>query len=478
MLIWLVLIPLIASLLIGICKFPARGTAVLSAILSFVFGLWAMYDFSVSSNADLSCWTGIAGVNLQFTLAPAMSKVMLLLTILVTLATVVGTRAPEGRGASWYNSALLISAGATGAFLSNNIISFFAFHELALIPTFVMVGLFGRGDKRTIAWRATVYLGVASMVLLAALLMIVLQLGHTFTEVGAAIRAGVELKYGCVIGGMLLAGFGTLVSLFPFHSWAAPLYASAPTPVAMMHAGVLKKFGLYGLFMFAPLINACFAPWNNILLILLVGNVIWVGYVTVNQKRLDLMLGNSSVMHMGYIFLAFAALVASNGLNSWAIIGAALLMLAHGLSIAMLFLLCGQIEAKTKTLELGSLGGLGQKLPRLCFLFCLSAIATIVMPGLANFAGEFAVFFSGFAGFNGSFGTLQIVTIICLWGLVISAVYMLRAYRSIFLGDMSRAVQRVEGGLTPQDYSAAVFLAATLLIFGLLPSLVTSFFPW
>lgn len=237
MLIWLVLIPLIASALIGLCKAPARPTALLSATLTLALGIWALVSFDDCA----SCWSRFQGLDLQLTLAPAMAKVMLLLTILVTFATVLGTNPPKGGEASWYNSALLISAGATGAFLSNNIISFFAFHELALIPTFVMIGLYGRGDKRTTAWRATLYLGLASMVLLAALLMIGTQAGFTFSGLQDFIQSGQPLENAELIGALLIAGFGTLISLFPFHSWAAPAHASAPAPVAMMHAGVLKN---------------------------------------------------------------------------------------------------------------------------------------------------------------------------------------------------------------------------------------------
>ena len=120
------------------------------------------------------------------------------------------------------------------------------------------------------AWRATLYLGLASMVLLAALLMIGTQAGFTFSGLKDFMASGRELAHAELIGALLIAGFGTLISLFPFHSWAAPAYASAPAPVAMMHAGVLKKFGLYGLFMFQPLMETGFLPWTNILLVLLV----------------------------------------------------------------------------------------------------------------------------------------------------------------------------------------------------------------
>jgi len=315
------------------------------------------------------------------------------------------------------------------------------------------------------------------MVLLAALLMIGTQAGFTFSGLKDFMASGRELAHAELIGALLIAGFGTLISLFPFHSWAAPAYASAPAPVAMMHAGVLKKFGLYGLFMFQPLMETGFLPWTNILLVLLVCNVIWVGYVTVNQKRLDLLLGNSSVMHMGYIFLAFAALVVSGSAeaNPWALKGAALLMLAHGLTIALLFLLCGQIEKQTGTLEINSLGGLSTRLPCMAFVFGLAGMASIGLPGLANFPGEFMVFFSGFAGFSNGFGPVQIATILCLWGLVIGAVYMLRAYRNIFQGDLSKA-SAYATGLQPSERAANCFLVIALAVFGFFPTLVLQFF--
>ena len=135
----------------------------------------------------------------------------------------------------------------------------------------------------------------------------------------------------------LLIGFGILISLFPFHSWAPQAYASAPTPLAMLHAGVLKKFGLYGSIRVAiPLFPAGAQNWAWLLLVLLVGNIIYVGLATVGKSKLDLMLGYSSVMHMGYIFLGIAAF------NSVGLSGAALLMFAHGLSISALFAIAGQ----------------------------------------------------------------------------------------------------------------------------------------
>lgn len=472
MLIALVLIPLIAAFLSGFCKLPARSTALAAAVLNLLVGIMAFY-------ADPAlCPAYNAGNVFGLMLGFGIQQVMVALTLIITLAAVIGMTAPREHSAMWYNSTLLISAGALGAFMSNTLIGFFSFHELALIPTFLMIGIYGRGHKRAIAWRATLYLGLGSLVLLAGLLLLMFHSNcHTFTQLAELKKIGGDMAYGNIIPALLLVGFGTLISLFPFHSWAAPAYASAPAPIAMMHAGVLKKFGLYGLFMFASVLPGdFFAAWNPVLLVLLLGNVLWVGWVTINQKRLDLTLGNSSVMHMGYIFLAFAALVSAGSpeANPIAYKGGIMLMLGHGLSIAMLFLLCGTIDRSTKTLEYASLGGLGTRLPKLAFLFGLAAMASIGLPGFANFPGEFLVFFSGFKGwFNGSapLGPLQITTILCLWGLVISAVYMLRAYRNVFQGASTRITEEAQPLLMRERLAAAV-LGIVLVAVGLYPNLV------
>ena len=488
MLIWLILIPLLASACIGFLRTPGRATALVSAFLTLVLGVSAILMFMYGDGMD--GYSEICGLRSQFTLSLPLSRIMLLLTVVVTFAAILGMRAPSPQAErSWSISALLLSAGATGAFLSDHIISFYAFHELALIPTFVMIGFYGRGERRTIAWRATIYLGLASMVLLAGLVLLCIGLHCWYFSSIQIMLATAQISLSApLVSGLLLVGFGTLVSLFPFHSWAAPAYASAPTPIAMLHAGVLKKFGLYGLFTiawaFGPYCMALFGSWVNGLLVLLLGNILWVGYVTIAQSRLDNMLGNSSVMHMGYIFLAFAAYVVSGASNALALQGAAILMLAHGLSISMLFLLNGQIEAQTRTLELSAMGGLARKLPLLGFLFGLAGMASIGLPLLANFAGEFTIFLSCFAGWtpqttavtnaccsSWGLGPVQITVIIALWGLVISAVYMLRAIRRIFEADPSPATERATR-LSCSDILSASLLGALLLLFGIAPFLL------
>ena len=500
MLALLVLIPL-AAFVAMLAGAPARKTAIAAGAANLILGLWAACSWKEDMWSVSLPVLEKPALHLAFAFTDGMSVIMVLLSVIVTLAALLSGKAPAGRELLYYGSSLLISAGAIGAFAATDLFFFYAFHELALIPTFLMIGILGRGDRKDAAWKITIYLGFGSIILLAGLVWLA-NIAGTF-DIPTMVRAVQEgslvidpaAQKG--IAGLLIIGFGVLVSLFPFHSWAAPAYASAPAPTAMLHAGVLKKFGLYGLLRLAiPMVPEGMQAWLIPLLVMLVGNILWVGLVTINQKRLDLMLGNSSVMHMGYIFLAIAALAASyqgdalagvieNGesmtlvskgvgfLNTLAQPAAVLLMFGHGISIAMLFGLADKIERSTGTLELTDLGGLAKSAPGLAFLFGMVGMASIGLPGLANFAGEVLVFLSAFRNYDpaAGLGPVQIACILAIWGVVISAVYMLRAYRSIFQGPSVKATEAA-ADLTFADRIPALLLAVALLAVGLFPNLL------
>jgi len=402
-----------------------------------------------------------------------LSLVMLLLTSIVALAAVWVAPRPEKLERSprlYYACLLFIVAGATGAFASLDLFFFYAFHELALIPTFLLIGIWGTGDRVAAAWKITIYLALGSFILLIGLIGLYLNIPaeiRTFSIPELQLLAANIIPPPDWIYLCLLFGFGILVSLFPFHTWAPQAYASAPAPAAMLHAGVLKKFGLYGMLRVAlPLMPHAAQQWTWLLLILLVGNILYVGLVTIAQKRLDTMLGYSSVMHMGYIFLGIASM------NMLGLSGAALLMFAHGISIAVLFALAGQVRQQTGTLEFSQLGGLAKPLPFLGFTFGLAAFASIGLPGFGNFASEILVFFGAFAhiGRGLDFSKFQVATVVALWGVVISAVYMLRAYRAAFLGETNKrwtSLSDLCGCLRPP----IVILLAVLLLAGFRPQL-------
>jgi len=476
MLTLLVALPILAfiAILLGT---PARQTAVGAAAINLVIGLGSVFSWE----HEIWEWSVAVlekpAIHLGFDYLDGMSLVMVLLSVIVTFAAVLSGKAPVGSEKLYYGSSLLIAAGAIGAFVSTDLFFFYAFHEMALIPTFLMIGILGRGDRRGIAWKITIYLGLGSLVLLAGLVWLA-SLAGTFDLREMKDFAGtIDPAAQKGIAALLIIGFGTLVSLFPFHSWAAPAYASAPAPTAMLHAGVLKKFGLYGMLRVAvPMVPEGLHDWLTPLLVLLLGNILWVGFVTLSQKRLDTMLGSSSVMHMGYIFLAIAALIAFPE-NDLAVPAAVLLMFAHGISIALLFGLADRIERSTGSLDFADMGGLAKSAPAMAFLFGIGAMASIGLPGLANFAGEVLVFLSAFRDYvpADGLGPVQIACILAIWGVVISAVYMLRAFRNIFQGPAVKCTAQA-ADLTLADHVPAGLLVIALLAVGCYPNLLLQFF--
>ncbi len=476
----IIFLPILAAIAIG-AGAPARVTALAATGANFVLGLFAWFLFDRAKEGfQLTASRPIVNVpEIGFNVGiDGLSLIMLLLTVIVSFCAIWMAPKVEKREKMYFISLLLIAAGALGAFCSTDIFFFYAFHELALIPTFLMIGIWGSGDDRVgVAWKITIYLAVGSIVLLAGLIALQSQLSaesltfdfETLRE-RAAVAGTISSEAQGWIFLTLLVGFGILVSLFPFHAWAAPAYASAPAPTSMLHAGVLKKFGLYGLLRFTPMLPEGLEQWRSLLIILLLGNILFVGFVTLAQKHLDTMLGNSSVMHMGYVFLGIASWNVASG-EPIGLTGAVLLMFGHGVSIALLFGLCGKLRERVGTVELSRLGGLGKHVPVFSVIFGMAVFASAGLPGFANFSGEVMVFFGGFQGYQGGELTLlQIGTILALWGVVISAVYLLRAYRDIFLGE-ERDSSKTTSDVVALQRIPCVILVVALLVIGFYPKL-------
>src|SRR5437867_5333768 len=467
MVLFVIFCPIVAAILIMIGA-PARKMAVAASVLTLGATLLLLASFSpeqhdfqevtsfpISSEWHLSFTTGIDGLSLA----------LVLLAAIVTVAAVWFAGKIDKYQNAFYACLLFISGGAIGAFASLDLFFFYAFHELALIPTFLLIGIWGGGNRVAAAWKITIYLAIGSFILLLGLILLYQSVPTASRSFDIrALKAAASL--GQISGDaqrhiylLLLIGFGILTSLFPFHTWAPEAYAAAPAPAAMLHAGILKKFGLYGLLRLAiPLLPEGARHWTNLLVLLLLGNIIYVGLVTIAQKRLDWMLGYSSVMHIGYIFLGIASA------SILGVTGAVVLMFAHGLSIALLFALAGELRKRTGTLVFDELGGLAKVMPFAGLAFGFGVFAAIGLPGLANFAGEIMIFFGAFK--NGwamdRFHIFQIATVLALWGVVISTVYMLRAYRKTFMGTLSERWKEVV------DLRPALRIPVALVIIGLL----------
>src|SRR5436190_2156356 len=473
MLLFVVLCPIATAVLI-IAGAPARLTALVAAIsnLFVTLLLLSRFDQVAAGFQFASSFVVSADWRIHFAFGvDGLSLLMLLLATSVSVAAVWFAGRIDNYERAFYACLLFIAAGAIGAFASIDLFFFYAFHELALIPTFLLIGIWGTGNRSRAAWKITIYLTLGSFVLLIGLILLYQSVpasARTFdirelqaATVAHAIAAPAQRH----IYLLLLIGFGVLISLFPFHSWAPEAYASAPAPVAMLHAGVLKKFGLYGLLRLAiPLLPEGAQHWSNLLVILLLGNIIYIGLVTIAQKRLDWMLGYSSVMHMGYIFLGIASA------TILATTGAVVLIFAHGLSIALLFAIAGELRQRTGTLAFDELGGLARIMPFAGLAFGFGVFAAVGLPGFANFAGEIMIFFGAFKrGWTmDGFHIFQIATVLALWGVVISTVYMLRAYRKTFMGTLSEQwKQLVE--LRPTLRVPVTLLVGALICCGFFP---------
>ncbi len=356
---------------------------------------------------------------------------------------------------------LFMLGGLMGTFASVDVFFFYFFHEFALIPTFIMIGVWGGAGRRGAAIEMTIYLTLGALLSLLGLIAL-------YVQSGADSFSLLELRHYLTaqplaetvqsnIFALLLFGFGILVSLFPFHSWAPKGYAVAPTGAAMLHAGVLKKFGLYGLLQIAaPLLPLGAVHWFPWIIWLALGNILLIGLVTMAQKDLKMMLGYSSVMHMGYAFLGIATFSAVG------VGGALLMMIAHGLSVALLFMLSTCIYHRSQTFDMSAMGGLATKAPVLSAFFVAATMASIGLPGFGNFWGEFTIF----AGLGESELTRWIVAPAAV-GIIISAIYGLRAVANIFFGQPKEAfVERLNGDAI-EDLKAFEKLPALILIAGL-----------
>ncbi len=412
--------------------------------------------------------TGLGDFGIYLTLGlNGISLPLFFLAGIVGLAAGIHALHSDAARRQLYLSLLLImQGGLMGTFASVDVFFFYFFHELALIPTFVMIGIWGGFGRRAAAIEMTVYLTLGALVsLLGLLLLYQASGGDSFSLITireALASRPLDETLSRNIFGLLLFGFGILVSLFPFHSWAPRGYAAAPTAAAMLHAGVLKKFGLYGLIQIAyPLLPQGAADWGPLLLWLALGNVVLIGVITMAQRDLKQMVGYSSVMHMGYCFLGLLTF------DAIGVGGAVLLMFAHGLSVALLFMLSTAVFHRTQTYDMKEMGGLAGKTPILAGMFVAATFASIGLPGFANFWGEFAIFVS-------LWHYEPWVLVPAAAGIVISAIYGLRAVAWVFFGQPSEALREHWRDNETVDLKQGERLSATLLFSGLL---IVGFFP-
>lgn len=449
-----------------------RAGALLATLLSAVLAIVMFVGFASAPAVEgfryhqVIPWVESMGISYRVGVDGINVGLMLMGALVAFAAACVAWEVRE-REKEFYILLLVMAGGILGAFASLDLFFFFFFHELALVPTFLMIGIWGRGERRNYAtFQITLYLSLGALIALAGLILLYLQSGaSTFgiPELTAHVRQNpIAAPMQQIIFPLLLFGFGILVSLWPFHTWAPLGYSSAPTPTAMLHAGVLKKFGLYGLIRVAiPMLPQGAATWMQVLAWLCLGNLLYCGWVAMRQKDFSFLVGYSSVAHMGFIFLGIATL------NLVGVSGAVFVMIAHGFLAALTFALNGHIYQQTGTLEFDRLGGLLRPLPFVGAALMMAAFAGCGLPGFASFVGEVTVFF-------GAWEEFPLVTVLACWGaLFVGAVYMLRAVRCILHGPADAKWASVKDASNLWRRTPFALLLAAMLVFGCFPRLLT-----
>ncbi len=412
-------------------------------------GPWAMGDKGISLSL------GVDGI----------SALMVLLTGIVMFTGVLVSWNIAERNKEFFVLYFLLLAGVFGVFVSVDLFFLFFFYELAVLPMYLLIGVWGSSSdfgtfirtKEYGAMKLTVYLVAGSVLIWIALLAIFVQadLG-TFNMVDIGEQGEFSPTFQRVFFPFLMVGFGVLAGLWPFHTWSPDGHVAAPTAVSMVHAGVLMKLGAYGILRVGiGLLPEGAEDWMPVLIGLGTVNVIYGAVSAMGQRDLKYVIGYSSVSHMGYVLMGIATL------HHLGVSGAVLQMFSHGIMTALFFAVVGAIYDRTHTRDIGVLEGMAKRMGMTATLFAVAGLASLGLPGLSGFVAELLVFL-------GLFQTYPLLGVLGVVGAAMTAVYILRLMAKVFFGEMSDKWSD-QTDISRREGFAAGVLASFILVMGLFP---------
>lgn len=441
-LLFLLIIPLLTIIGVVLVKDVSHvrwvSAAGMSAQLMFSFVLlYLFYQQRNSGNTDamlfVSTTTWYESFNIQFKVGvDGISVAMILLTSIVTFAGMFASWQVDQLSKEFFISLIILAGGVFGFFISLDLFTMFLFYEMAVIPMYLLIGIWGSGPKEYSAMKLTLMLMGGSALLLVGLLGIYFnsapdggRLTFDLTEIA---KIHIPLSAQMFFFPFTFIGFGVLGALFPFHTWSPDGHASAPTAVSMLHAGVLMKLGGYGCFRVAMYLlpeAAHSLAW--IFIILTAISVVYGAFGAIWQKDLKYINAYSSVSHCGLVLFALLMM------NETATRGAILQMISHGLMTALFFALIGMIYGRTHTRMISEMGGLMKVMPFLSVVYVIAGLASLGLPGLSGFVAEMTIFVGSFQHTD-TFH--RVATIVACSSIVITAVYILRVVGILLLGPI------------------------------------------
>jgi NADH-quinone oxidoreductase subunit M len=436
MLLALILIPVAGGLLAWFCgtvqasaaRWVALATLLIELAVTLAVGFHGTPAAAGSWLAETRLpWIPPLGVALRLDL-DGMSLLLILLTSVLAIVSILASWTEIVEHVGLFHLLLLLTiAGVMGVFLALDLFLFFVFWELMLVPMYFLIVVFGHEQRAYAGIKFFIFTQGSGLLMLAAILALVLAHSHstgTLTfDYAALLGTSLDPRVAFWIMLGFFVAFVVKLPAFPFHSWLPDAHTQAPTAGSVILAGVMLKTGAYGLLRFVvPLFPQAAHQFAPLAMLLGVIGILYGGILAFAQTDMKRLVAYSSVSHMGFVLL---------GVFAWSALafrGVVIQMLAHGLTTGALFIVVGLLQQRLHTRDMQQMGGLAARIPRLSGLALLFVIATLGLPGLANFVGEFLVL-------AGSFGANAVLTGIAASGLVISVIYALALFQRAFQGE-------------------------------------------
>lgn len=405
----------------------------------------------------------IPSFNIRYKLGvDGMSLVMVVLNAVILFTGVLASWGVTHRAKEFFILLLLLGGGVFGVFTSFDLFVFFVLYEVAVLPMYLLIGIWGTGPKEYSAMKLTLMLmGGSAFLLLGLLALYYGSKVPTFDIITLAQQGGFEPGFQKLWFPILFLGFAVLAAMWPLHTWSPDGHASAPTAVSMLHAGVLMKLGAYGCLRVAIYILPVGAMyWSHTLALLCLVNVVYGSIGAAAQTDLKYVTAYSSVSHMGLVLLGLATM------DSMGINGAVLQMFAHGIMTGTFFALIGMTYGRTHTRVMAKMGGLAQVMPFIATAYVIAGMAGLGLPGLASFPAELLVFLGAYFTQD---PFMQVVAVISITSIVFTSVYVLRVLQKTFYGPLTDEHYKELKDASFVERLPLIILIAVMLAVGLYP---------